>query len=83
MKWLEKIWGLLTSPLWITMKFTLIDFEDSPHEISANEVHTVIQDTYTIYIIYKKEGTYSIFPNTASNRAALPKIRLAEERKFK
>lgn len=79
MKWWKRIWLKLSKTLGINMQFSLIDFDDRTHNISTDEIHTIIQDAYTIYVIYKKEGSYQIFQNSATNRANLPNIRLAQE----
>ncbi|WP_455342541.1 hypothetical protein [Variovorax durovernensis] len=65
----------------IRMKFTLIDFDDNQWQLSTEEIHTIIQDSYTIFVIFKSEGSYKTFPNSASNRASLPPIRFAQEAK--
>jgi hypothetical protein len=57
--------------------------DENSWEISSDEVHTIIQDTYMIYVIYRKEGSYNVFPNTLKNRDSLPPIKLADTVKLK
>ena len=76
MKWLIKFFlknkGLL-------MKFTLIDYNDIAWEISMDEVHTIFEDAYTIYIVYT-DKSYKSFPSIPKNRSNLPAIKLASPR---
>lgn len=80
-----KLLGIISKWLKIKMtkSFKLTDIDDNTWEILPDEIHTIIQDTYVIYVIYKEKGTYKTFPNTAPNRANLPSIRLGQELKFK
>lgn len=59
------------------MKFILIEIVEISWEISLSVVHTIIQDTYLIYVNYKKES-YDGFLNFLKNRESLPSIKLAE-----
>ena len=65
------------------MEFKLTDIDDNIWNLSEDEIHTIILDAYTIYIIYKTEGKYRTFPNTLPNRINLPNIRLGQELKYK
>ena len=67
----------------MTESFKLTDIDDNVWEILPDEIHTIIQDAYVIYVIYKEKGIYKTFPNTAPNRANLPSIRLGQELKLK
>lgn len=82
MKWISRFCKKLMQMIGFKLKFTLIDSDDVSWEIATDAIHTIIQDAYTIYIIYKKEGSYKVFPNTATNRANLPSVRLAQEAKY-
>lgn len=80
-----KLLGIISKWLKIKMteSFKLTDIDDNVWEILPDEIHTIIQDTYVIYVIYKEKGAYKTFPNTAPNRANLPSIRLGQELKLK
>ena len=57
------------------MKFTLIDYNDISWEISMDEVHTIFDDGYTIYIVFA-DKSYKSFPSVPKNRSNLPAIKL-------
>lgn len=78
MNWLKRILIKIYVLLGAKVKFALIDIDENSWEIELDEVHTIIQDTYMIYVIYKKEGSYNVFPNSYKNRENLPSIRLAD-----
>lgn len=65
------------------LKFKLTDIDDNIWDLSESEIHTIILDVYTIYVIYKMAGGYKTFPNTLSNRSNLPNIRLGQELQIK
>jgi len=79
MNWLKKIFRKIKFFMGINVKFYLDDFEGISWEISTDEIHTIIQDAYTICVVFKKSGEYKTFPNTLQNRENLPNIRLAQE----
>ncbi len=83
MEWLRRFWKKICLLLETKMKFTLIDIDEISWEISLNDVHTIIQDTYMIYVIYKKEGSYNVFPNSLKNKESLPPIKLADTVRLK
>lgn len=83
MKWLRRFWREIHTLLGVKVKFTLVDIDELSWEISSDDVHTIIQDTYMIYVIYKKEGSYNVFPNSFKNRESLPSIKLADTAKPK
>lgn len=83
MDWFKRIWLKIYVLLGAKVKFTLIDIDENSWSIELDDVHTIIQDTYMIYVIYKKEGAYNVFPNSYKNRENLPSIRLAATVKLK
>mgnify|MGYP003518370974 CR=1 FL=1 len=83
MKWMRRFWREIHALLGEKVKFTLVDIDELSWEISSDDVHTIIQDTYMIYVIYKKEGSYNVFPNSFKNRENLPSIKLADTAKPK
>lgn len=78
MDWFKRIWLKIYVLLGAKVKFTLIDIDENSCEVELDDVHTIIQDTYMIYVIYKKEGSYNVFPNSYKNRENLPSIKLAD-----
>ncbi len=63
----------------LLMKFTLTDYNDISWEISMDEVHTIFEDAYSIYVVYN-DKSYKSFPATPSNKHNLPAIRLGSTR---
>jgi hypothetical protein len=81
MNYLKTIWNKIKSIFEKKMKFSQTDFDNIPWELSTDDIHTIIQDAYTIFIVFKKDGSHKTFPNTLHNRENLPNIRLSQELK--
>ena len=76
MKWLIEIWLKRRRLL---MKFTLVDYNDISWQISMDEVHTIFEDGYSIYIIYN-DKSFKSFPAAPRNKSNLPPVRLGSAR---
>lgn len=78
MNLLDKIFSTIKSLLGHTMTFNLVDFDGNTVSINQVEIFTIIEDAYTIYVIFN-DKSYRVFPSTILNKNNLPNIRLAQK----